>query len=348
MSSRVRSPPAIGYKLEYVEVHDPRPRRPIISGRQRVLLLLAGMIILIITILITWPSTVEDPTGDLVFEGEVWGDLTTEGEIWGESVSELDVVSIRHWSEGGGEGLRVNVTNVSNLWLEDYQSDSNVSVPCENRSFVIIADNGRFTAYLSDLEFECEYQEFIGIFPGDEEEYYPECIVTSVEGHGYLVHGEYHRWDITLGDCVVVVDGVEYLGIDSLFIPEDETPYVEVRGSVGNQGNLRTGLHPHVNGTLVVENFLHEKDGRSQLYQRITFEGEDISIRTTVYSQYGTGGMNYFFDQWAIEVTISPDTTVEIEEAADTPLWVEAILIALLVIMVYYTISFLRRQRTKG
>ena len=348
MSSRVRSPPAIGYKLEYVEVHDPRARRPIISGRQRVLLLLAGVIILIITILVTWPSTVEDPTGDLVFEGEVWGDLTTEGAIWGEHVSELDHVSLRHWSDGGGEGLRVNVTNVSNVWLFDYPSDTNISVPCENSSFVVIADNGTFGAYLTDLEFECEYQEFIGLFPGDEENYWPQYLVTSVEGHGNLVHGEYHRWDITLRDCVVVVDGVEYLGIDSLFIPEDETPYVEVWGSVGNQGNLRTGLHPHVNGTLVVENFLHEKDGRSQLYQRITFEGEDISIRTTAISQYGTGGSFNLFDQWAIEVTISPDTTVEIEEAVDTPLWVEAIYIALLVIMVYYTISFLRRQRTKG
>ena len=174
--------------------------------------------------------------------------------------------------------------------------------------------------------------------------------MTSVEGHGNLVHGEYHRWDITLYDCVVVVDGVEYLGIDSLFIPEDETPYVEVRGDIGRRGNIGAGrgLHPHVNGTLEVENFLHVKGGRSQLYHRIRFEGEDISIRTTAHSQYGTGGPFAWFDQWAIEVSISPDTAVEIEEAADTPLWVEAILIALLAIMILYTISFVRRWRSKG
>jgi hypothetical protein len=331
--------------MEYVRGSDPRVHKPFFSGRQRVLLLLAGMIILLTTILVTWPSTVEDPSGDLVFEGEVWGDLSTEGDIWGENVPEHDWVYIRHSGRDGG--LLINVTNVSNLWLFDLHTDTNISVPCNNNSFIVVADNGNFNAYLSNLEFECEYLEFIGIYPGDTDTYSPDFTVISVEGHGNLVHGEYHGWDIQLDDCRVVVDGVEYHDIDSIFIPEDETPYVEVWGSVGTHGNIHTSFPPHVNGTLVVVNFLHIKDGRTQMYDRIKFEGEDIFIDHNGRSQYGTGGPFPFYDPWTIEVTISPDTTVEIWEADDTPLWVEAILIGLLLIIVLYTIRFLRGRRSK-
>ncbi len=329
---------------------DTRPNK---RDRQRRTFLLISIILLSFTILLTWPSTVEDPTGDTVFEGQVWGDLTVEGVIRGEHVSEFDNVDIGHWSDGGG-GLRVNVTNVSNVWLFNRRYDTNVSVPCENRSFLIIVDNGSFNAYLSDLEFECVYQEFSGSYPGYEEDYEPQVLVTSVEGHGNLVHGvfiyKYRQGDVTLDDCVVVVDGVEYQEIDGIFIPEDESPYVEVRGDIGSRGSIHVGrgLDPRINGTLEVENFLHEKDGRSQMYRRIRFEGEDILIHHTGYSEGGSGGGGWkWFYQWRIDVTISPDTTVEIVETASAFLWVEVILIALLIFLLIYTRNFLRQLSTK-
>jgi hypothetical protein len=311
------------------------------------------MIVLVITIQVTWPSTVEDPSGDLVFEGEVWGDLTTEGVIWGEHVSEFDYVDFGFWSASGEENLRVSVTNVSQIWLIDRHNDTNISVPCTNGSFEIITNSGSLDVYLSDLEFRCEYLEFIGIFPGDEEDYGPTVSISSVEGHGYLTNGraiEWHQHEgFDLDGCLIVVDGVEYREIHSLLIPDGETAYVEVEGSVDFRGGIRVsgGLRPHVNGTLEVWNFLHKKDDRSQLYERITFEGEDIYIKHNGGSQTGTGGMFRWFDQWGINVTISPDTTVLIEEAPQTPLWAEVIMIALVAILIVFTVKMIRGLRSK-
>ncbi len=353
MTSRVRSPPPIEFR--HVPVMGPiyEDTRPNKRDRQRRIFLYVSIILLSFTILLTWPSTVEDPTGDTVFEGEVWGDLTVDGEIWGEHVSDLDNVYLRHWSDGGGV-LRVNVINVSQVGLFPGGDGTTLTVPCENRSFMIIADNGSFDAYLSDLEFECVYQEFSGSYPGYEEVYKPDVLVTSVEGHGIFVQEEstnpYRRGDVTLDDCVVVVNGVEYHQIAGIDIPEDETPYVEVRGDIGSRGSIRVGrgLDPRVNGTLVVENFLHEKDGRSQMYRRISFEGEDILIHQTGYSDYGTGGMFKWFEQWGIEVILSSDTTVDIDETSSTFIWAEMILIALLIALLIYTRNFLRQLRNKG
>lgn len=350
MSSRVRSPPPIGYRLELVK--DPLYQEPrhIMRDRLRLIVLLVGLVLVTVTIYLTWPSTVEDPTGDRVFEGEVTGNLATEGVIWGECASELDYVSLNHWSHDLGSRLLVNVTNVSNVRLVDYTS-TNISVPCENGSFQVIVNNGEFGAYLSDLAFECEYLEFNILFLGDNAVYTPRYIVTSVEGHGNLVHGQNHRWDVTMHQCVVIVDGIEHRGVDSLFIPKDETPYVEVHGDVDpERGNIGvwSGLHPHINGTLDVDDFLHEKDGRTQLYRRIIFRGEDIFVNYT-----GPSGSLTDRDPGApfrveIKVFISPDTTVWVEEVADTPLWVEAILIALIIILVIFTIKLVGRMRSKG
>jgi hypothetical protein len=345
MSSRVRSPPPVGYRIDLVKDPLYPAPGPIRTANRQLPFLIIGIILVLVTIIFTWPSTVEDPSEDRVFQGEVWGDLTTDGEIWGKAESPLDMVSLNHWSMDEAGELRVNVTNVSNIWLVDYSQETNVSVPCQNGSFLIIADNGGFGAYLSDLAFTCEYQEFSVSFLGDNEVYSPVHLVTSVEGHGNLVHGEYHRWDITLDDCVVVVDGIEYPDANCLFIPEGETPYVEVVGGIGDMGGIGvwSGLHPHVNGTLVVDDFLHEKDGRTQMYQSILFRGDDIFIQHSGPPQYGTGGPFPWFEQWSIEVTISADTTVSIEEATDTPLWVEAILITLFIVLVIYTIRLAKR-----
>jgi hypothetical protein len=317
--------------------------------RRRLGYLFVGIVLILVTIYYTWPSTVEDASGDNVYAGEVWGDLTTGGEIWGEHVSELDNVSLYHWGMGDTGGLRVNVTNVSNIWLVDYSQGTNITVPCENGSFQIIADNGGFGAHLSNLAFECEYQQFTVMYLGDDDVFTPRYAVTWVEGHGHLVHGQVEQWDVMLDDCVVVVDGVEYRSVDILFIPEEETPFVKVMGMTGELGNIRVwrGLHPHVNGTLEVEEFLHEKDGRTQMYESIWFRGEDIHIYHTEPPEILTDSDLFIPFRLEIEVTISPDTRVVIEEATQTPLWVEAILIASCIIMIFYATKIAGRLRSK-
>ena len=325
----------------------PRTREPLDWGRIRLILMISGVLVLLVIVEWTWPPAEKDLRGDRVFEGEVWGDLTTEGEIWGECVSDLELVGLDRWSTGGGIGLRVNVTNLSNVWLYSYRHDFNVSVPCMNRSFLVIADNGSFIAYLSDLDIRCEYLEFSGTFPGDEEDYFPDYTVSSVEGRGTLVHGEYHRWDMSLDDCLVVIDGIEYRDVDSVFINESDHPLVTIRGDIGQQGNIRVGriLHPHVNGTVVVENLLLEEGGRSRLCDRVRFEGEDILIEHSGGSQYGTGGPFAWFDQWSIRVTLSGNATVDIDLAPSTPLWVEVVLI--ICIGVLLLAIFMTRPRKK-
>ena len=295
--------------------------------------LIASVIVLVIVVVLTWPARYHDISGNRVFEGEVWGDLTTEGEIWGECDSDLEYVSVRHWSRDGGTGLRAYVSNVSHIWLFSYRTDTNVSIPCDDESFMIIADNGSFGAYLSNVKFWCEYEDFSGTFPGDEDDYYPDYNVSSIEGYGHVVHGQYHRYDITLNDCIILVNGSYHQDIDSIFVPEDENPLMEVEGQVGPEGSFRvfSALHPRVNGTVEVEDFLLTMPGRpSRSYDVIRFEGEDIYIRHNGGSQYGTGGPWAWFDQWSIEVTLSDDATVEVERAPGTPLWVEVVLLAMI------------------
>lgn len=348
MTSRVRSPPPSPYRLVPVESGEAASEKAPISDRTKVLLLLSGIALLVLIIVTTWPISFADLTGERVFQGEVWGDLTAEGEIWGECQSDLERVWLGHWTQGGGTGLRANVTNVSRVWLESNRLGTNISVNCSKGSFVVIADNGSFGAYLSDLDIRCEYQEFSGTFPGEGEDYYPDCIVSTVEGQGTLVHGEDHRWDISMRDCVVIVDGVEYHDVDSLFIPDDEAPLVEIRGAVGQIGNLDVSsvLHPHVRGTLEVEDFYHETGGRTRHYKLIRFEGEDISIKHSGNSRSGTGGPFEWFDQWSIDVTISDDATVEVEPAL--PTWVEAALIALVAILSLVLMRTVRRMRARA
>jgi hypothetical protein len=140
-----------------------------------------------------------------------------------------------------------------------------------------------------------------------------------------------------LDTCTVTVGHHKYYGMDDLFIPDEERAYVEIEGHVGPRGGISTGLRPHVNGSLEVEDFLHEKGGRSQWYDRITFEGEDIYIQHSGGSQSGTGGTWAWFDQWTINVSVSPDTTVEIEEAWYVPVWMEMLLIMGLALLVVFT-----------
>ena len=336
MTSRVRSPPTSPYRMVRVVDAGGPSRGRVITRRTRLAVLVVALVVLVVLTAAVWPAKVEDLSGERVFEGEVWGDLTMDGEIWSEHESEFDHVVLIYWGPSGGEGLHVRVSNVSSVLLVDLDADTNVSIPCHDGTFEIMTENGSVNVYMSDLEFRCDYLFYQGVFPGDKTEYFPRYSVSSVEGRGYLTNGRAVEWyqheGFELDRCLVSVDGVGYPGKDVLHIPDGETAYIEVEGTVEPPGTIRAprGHGPHVNGSLEIENFLLKRGERTMMLDRISFVGEDVVIQTTRTSQYGTGGPFAWFDQWTIEVTAPEDATIVVERAPDTPWWVMAVLIFLI------------------
>jgi hypothetical protein len=312
------------------------------------------ILLLAATLLSTWPARYEDRTSDRVFEGEVWGDLTTEGDLWTEEASEFDHVDLSYRDPEGEGSLYVNVSNVSDIRLMDRREELNMTVHCPNGTFGIVTDNGSLDLYLSDQEFRCELLGYTADYPGDEEEWWPTITVGSVKGHGYLTNGRALEWyqhdGIELEGCLVIVDGVQYNGVEILLIPDRVTAYIEVEGRVEPPGWIRAPgcRSPHVNGSLDIDGFLHLRGHGSQMYEHISFEGEDISIRTTGISQYGTGGPFAWFDQWTIEVTVSEDATVRGEPAGDTPMWFETLLMAAIVLLALTIVWTWLRNRPRN
>jgi len=314
--------------------------------------IMMALVLLLSTVAVmTWPASYEFDPDERVFEGEVWGDLTAEGEIWSEYSAEFEDVTIGYWCPNGNESLHVTVSNVSNIRLMDRREDINMSVQCRNATFEIVTSNGSVDAYMSDPEFSCVLLEYSGAYPGNEEVYDPTYTVSSVEGHGYLTNGIAIEWyqheGFELEGCQVIVDGVEHDGVEILLIPDGVTVYIEVKGRVDPPGSISApGVrNPHVNGSLVINDFRRNLGARSRMYDRIVFQGEDISVRTTRLSQYGTGGPFSFFDQWTIEVTLSDDSTVEVERQPDTPWWFEAILVTVIALLLILMARWVSRRR---
>ncbi len=354
MTSRVRSPPTSPYRMARVVDAGGPSRGWVITSRTRLAVLVVAVVVLVVLVISAWPDRYEDVSSDEVFEGEVWGDLTTVGDIWGRYDSEFERVDLRFWGSGGGDALRVWVSNVSVVSLLDRHDETNVSVPCNNGTFMIITSYGSVNVCLSDLEFSCVFREYTGTFPGEDEVYGPRKSVSFVEGHGHLTNGRaiewYHHDGFELDGCSVIVDGFTYREVDLLLIPDGETAYIEVEGAVGPMGGMRVpgDNAPHVNGSLEIEDFLLKRGERSMMYDRIMFEGEDIFIRTTQISDFGTGGPFAWFDQWTVEVTLSEDVTVEAEPAPVTPWWVIAVLILLIIILCLAIVTTVHRVRSRN
>ncbi len=215
-----------------------------------------------------------------------------------------------------------------------------------NETVQIVANNGGFSGQFWDLDFHCVYREFNGTFEGDEYEYYPKDTASWVEGRSLLRHNESRDWDLHLRDCRVIVDEIEYqVGFEGhLIIPEGETAVVTVQGS----GNLRvdSGFHPHINGTLTIENFLRVDGLWSDEYERIRFDGNDIRVRTTQESRYTSGGGPFSsFDQWGIEISVHQGTNVEITEPGKLPLWTVYIMLGVSVVLFVITIREVKMAR---
>lgn len=192
-----------------------------------------------------------------------------------------------------------------------------------------------------DVDFYCVYGGFNGTAVSDEEEYWPEYDVSWLEGHASVIHNDSMDYDIEMFDCLVIIDGVTYERVDHLSIAEGDVAELSVRGrcSVGFDG----GLYPHINGSLRIDNFLRYERDSQDTYQSLVLKGDDIPLRTIDLPNTGSGGIFSFFDQWVVEVTASPDATVEIVEPLKLPLYVEPFIIAVIVVLAIGTLSSIHR-----
>jgi len=288
-----------------------------------------ALLIALVILLISWPEGAKDR----VYEGELWGDLEAEGYIWGEQKAEHGYVSF-----GLGD-MTVNITNVSEVWLFDrpFGERINRTIECQNRSLTIVSrpdDFGVFTGNCWDIDMRCVYSGFNGTFGDKTDPYYPDYNVSWLEGHASIRHDDPLEWDIELGGCDVIIDGVVYEFVDHLCVGDGDNANVTVRGA----GSVYYGspLFPHINGTLKIKNFEHLKDGDSDRYQQLVIKGEDIALRTVNPSNYASGGgpiFNTAYDPWEVEISTSQDASIDIFEAFKLPIYAELFVITIIAVL---------------
>jgi hypothetical protein len=337
MSSPIRSLPK--FELKYSGEDTTRPSKlSSLKYNYRFHAGWIGVLALVLTIPVTWPEPIEG----LVYEGEVWGDVRAEGYIWGEHVAEHDHVYVSQILPGDGERLHATVTNVSSVRLLDPPHGNRIdsTVVCENGTFEIIAEEDpRYRSSIMgqwwDVDFDCVYAEFNGTFEGTHDEYWPIENVSWVEGSANIRHDPKASYDISIDDCIVIIDGIEYVNASWLFIPEGETATITIGGS--HNMRVGSGLFPHINGTLEVDEFNHLDGFWTDKYQTIKFGGDDIEVRTTQASVwFEHWGESY--DPWIIEVTASSGTEIEISETSKIPIAISVILVILLLVFIGLTL----------
>jgi hypothetical protein len=282
------------------------------------------------------PITQAESTSKRTYEGEVWGDLTAEGFIWGDYKGEHEYIDYRVWSYQEGDGLWVNVTNVSQVWLfySPHGERINVTVVPENKSFEIFMTRGSIYGYWWDLDVHCVYTDFNGTFEGTDDAYYPIETIPWIRGTASIRHDPSESYDIRARDCIVVIDGIQYENASALSIPENETAHVSIQGKGGLR--VRYGLFPIINGTLEINNFRKTEGHYTYQYKTIRFTGNNIEVRTTQHSDWwdhwGEG-----YDPWVIEVSVPPDCIVEgsVEKIDNRPplYWALIFIICFLIIL---------------
>lgn len=340
-------PPAEGiYPPELQSAH----KRPPFLKRHKVISI--GIIIiafLTILELVTWPES----TADLSYEGEVWGDLTAEGYIWGHQRSDHDFCCVSQYASMCEETLTISVTNVSRVRLFDPPDGDriNKTVDCINSTFVIIPEpEPRYDSSVNgdwhDIDVRCVFSDFNGTFEGTDTEYYDRKWVSRIWGTARVIHDESASYDIDIDDCIVIIDGIEYVNSSWLYIPEGEVANLTItgRGGIG----VGTNLHPHINGTLEVDDFVRLKIGFNDEYQKILFDGEDIEVRT-IRSSYEFSHWGHVYEPWVIEITVPEGTEVEIQEIAKLPIGINIVLMVVIISLVIVVgrsiVSIIHRER---